>query len=130
MNERNVDETRKSVDVPTFLNSDCAMIYTGKSLPFVGLMSGDIVCIRYGSSVPEGAIAVARKGEENILGPLWENKVYRFILMPFDERCSFLSFSDTGKESPKIIGEVTGWVHSTLKEADQVDTQNQNEAND
>lgn len=93
---------------PVSLNADFAMTYTGRNLPALGLMSGDLVCIRSTRWISGKNIAVVRDQEENILCRLTclQNEV---ILSPLDATCPQRIY--TAEKFPRIVGVVTGWVH-------------------
>lgn len=107
------NEPRKAVEVPGFLVADFAMEYTGRNLPSLGLMSGDIVCIRATSRVADRNLVVIREQEDNLLCRLFEIKG-GLAFVPQDPACPAHIYM--GQDKPQIVGAVTGWVHKVYEE--------------
>lgn len=106
-------QTHENVEIPRFLGADFAKTYTGRSLPSCGLMAGDLVCLRAASTVPDGGLAAVQDGEYTLLGRLFHiNK--GVALVPLDSACPSRIFVEGKDDPPRIVGEVTGWVHSIL----------------
>lgn len=101
------------VEIPCFLNADFAKTYTGRSLPSCGLMAGDLVCLRAASTVPDGGLAAVQDGEDTLLGRLFHIN-NGIALMPLDGACPARIFAEGQGDPPRIVGAVTGWVHSIL----------------
>lgn len=97
------------IDFPSFLNADFAMIYTGKSLPFFGLMAGDLVCLRAASQV-DGCLTAVQDGENTLLGRLLHIDK-GVALVPLDAACPARIFVEGKDDPPHVVGEVTGWIH-------------------
>lgn len=112
-------QTHENVEIPCFLDADFAKTYTGRSLPSCGLMAGDLVCLRAASTVSDGGLAAVQDGEYTLLGRLFHiNK--GVALVPLDSACPSRIFAEGQGDPPRIVGEVTGWIHSVMhKEADQ-----------
>lgn len=112
-------QTHENVEIPCFLDADFAKTYTGRSLPSCGLMAGDLVCLRAASTVPDGGLAAVQDGEYTLLGRLFHiNK--GVALVPLDSAYPSRIFAEGQGDPPRIVGEVTGWIHSVMhKEADQ-----------
>lgn len=106
-------QTHENVEIPRFLGADFAKTYTGRSLPSCGLMVGDLVCLRAASQVVNGSLAAVQDGDDTLLGRLFRinNGV---ALVPLDSACPSRIFAEGQGDSPRIVGEVTGWVHSIL----------------
>lgn len=112
-------EAPACVEIPCFLNADFAKTYTGRSLPSCGLMAGDLVCLRAASLVPDGCLAAVQDGEDTLLGRLFHINE-GIALVPLDAACPDRIFAAGKGDPPRIVGEVTGWVHSVMhKEAEQ-----------
>lgn len=106
-------QTHENVEIPRFLGADFAKTYTGRSLPSCGLMAGDLVCLRAASTVPDGGLAAVQDGEDTLLGRLFHiNK--GVALVPLDSACPARIFAEGKDDPPRIVGEVTGWIHSIL----------------
>ena len=107
-----VDESRNCVAVPCVPRPDFAMTYEGKSLPSIGLMTGDVILLRSVSGVSDvGSCVVVRDGEHDVLGRLWERDPV-MVFAPADIAIESRVYSGLGNDLPCIIGEVTGWIHS------------------
>lgn len=102
-------ESETKVKASVYLNADFAMEYTGRNLLALGLMSGDLVCIKAANWVSSKNIAVVRDQEENLLCRLtWlQDEV---VLSPLD--AGYPSRIYKGENLPCIVGVVTGWIHS------------------
>ena len=107
------NKLRMEVELPGFLVADFAMEYTGRNLPALGRMSGDIVCIRATSRVAGSNLVVIREQEENLLCRLFEIEG-GLALIPQDPCCP--SHIYTGQNKPHIVGAVTGWIHKVYEE--------------
>lgn len=112
-------EAPACIEIPCFLNADFSKTYTGRSLPSCGLMTGDLVCLRAASTVPDGGLAAVQDGEYTLLGRLFRIKE-GFALVPLDADCPARIFAEGKDDLPHVVGEVTGWIHSVPhKEPDQ-----------
>ena len=106
-------QMHENVEIPRFLGADFAKTYTGRSLPSCGLMVGDLVCLRAASLVPDGCLAAVQDGEDTLLGRLFHINE-GVALVPLDVACPARIFAEGQGDLPRIVGEVTGWVHSIL----------------
>lgn len=107
-------EAPACVEIPCCLNADFAKTYTGRSLPSCGLMAGDLVCLRAASLVPDGCLAAVQDGEDTLLGRLFRINE-GVALVPLDAACPARIFAEGKDDPPRVVGEVTGWVHSVAK---------------
>ncbi|MBM6717919.1 hypothetical protein H6B15_14770 [Gemmiger formicilis] len=98
----------KEMELPHFLGADFAMTYTGRTLPSLGLMFGDVVCIQATSDVTYKSLVVIREQEENLLCKLFDVEG-GISLVPADPYCPPRFY--LGEKRPVIIGQVTGWIH-------------------
>lgn len=107
-------QTHENVEIPRFLGADFAKTYTGKPLPSCGLMTGDLVFLRAASQVANGSLAAVQDGDDTLLGRLFRinNGV---ALVPLDTACPARIFAEGKDDPPRVVGEVTGWVHSVAK---------------
>lgn len=97
------------IEAQVSLNADFTMEYTGRNLLALGLMSGDLVCIKAANWVSSENIAVVRDQEENLLCRLtWMQD--EFVLSPLD--AGYPSRIYKGENLPCIVGVVTGWIHN------------------
>lgn len=101
-------QTHENVEIPRFLGADFAMKYTGRTLPSLGLMFGDVVCIKATSDVTYKSLVVIREQEENLICQLFDVEG-GISLVPADPYCSPRFY--LGEKRPVIIGHVTGWIH-------------------
>lgn len=102
-------ESETKVKATVYLNADFAMEYTGRNLLALGLMSGDLVCIKAANWVSSKNIAVVRDQEENLLCRLtWLRD--EVVLAPLD--AAFAPRIYAVENLPCIVGVVTGWIHS------------------
>lgn len=106
-------QTHENVEIPRFLGADFAKTYTGRSLPSCGLMAGDLVCLRAASQVANGSLAAVQDGENTLLGRLFRINE-GVALVPLDSACPSRIFAEGKDDPPRVVGEVTGWVHSIL----------------
>lgn len=112
-------QTHENVEIPRFLGADFAKTYTGRSLPSCVLMAGDLVCLCAASTVPDGGLADVQDGEYTLLGRLFRINE-EVALVPLDAACPARIFAEGKDDPPRVVGEVTGWIHSVMhKEADQ-----------
>lgn len=112
-------EAPACIEIPCFLNADLVYTYTGQSVPSYGLMAGDLVCLRKASQVADGSLAAVQDGEDTLLCRLFHINE-GVALVPLDAACPTRIFAAGKGDPPRIVGEVTGWVHSVMhKEAEQ-----------
>lgn len=107
-------QTHENVEIPRFLGADFVKTYTGRSLPSCGLMAGDLVCLRAASQVANGSLAAVQDGEDTLLGRLFRINE-GVALVPLDAACPARIFAEGKDDPPRVVGEVTGWVHSVAK---------------
>lgn len=106
-------QTHENVEILCLLGADFAKTYTGRSLPSCGLMAGDLVCLRAASLVQDGCLVAVQDGEDTLLGRLLHIEK-GVALVPLDAACQSRIFAEGKGAPPRIVGEVTGWVHRIL----------------
>lgn len=108
-------EAPACVEIPCFLNANFAKTYTGRSLPSCGLMTGDLICLRAASRAADGSLVAVQDGGDALLGRLFHIKE-GFALVPLDMACPARIFAEGKDDPPHVVGEVTGWVHSVMRQ--------------
>ena len=113
-------QTHENVEVPQFLSADFVVQYSGRNVPSVGLMCGDVLCLCAVKQAQAGRLVIARDGDQSILGILRHIASGIIAIQPLDSAYPSRIFVEGKDDPPRIVGEVTGWIHSVMhKEADQ-----------
>lgn len=107
-------QTHENVEVPSFLGADAAYYYIGKDVTAIGLMCGDLLCIRAVENAHDGRLVIAQHGDEKTLGIFRHLSSGVVAIQPLDSACPARIFAEGKDDPPHVVGEVTGWVHSIL----------------